>query len=580
MSKLIFKPEYRKSWALIIGINNYLNVSPLGYARNDAEAIANILEKKFDFKKENITLLLDKEATKKKIMSSFLKFAQENVKPNDRVLVFFAGHGHTITGNRGEVGFLIPVDGDINDISTFIRWDDLTKNTELINAKHIFFIMDACYGGLAITRSLQPGSMRFLKDMLQRNSRQVLTAGKADEQVADSGGPLPDHSIFTGHLLKALDGEAESKDGVITANNVMSYVYKKVSTDLYSKQTPHFGFLEGDGDFIFKASILDSLQKEEKKDEDILIEIPALLNEKNPNEEELNIIEKTKEYLSSDRYRIKLEDLTIGEIRKVLTFLKEDHFSSKKNVNSEEFINRLKKYESIIHPLQTITISLAYWGNNNHSSLLKKIITRIAENQKTREGKTAWLALRWYPTIILLYSAGISAIAADNYNYLSKILLTKITRHNKNDSEITLIVGEAIKDIARSNLFKTLPEYEQKYVPRSEYTFKLLQPLFDDLLFLGKEYEKMFDRFEVFLALVYADLNNQNGYIWGPIGRFGWKFNNLSGNNNIFIDIKKEAESLKNEWPPIKNGFFGGSYDRFAKICQGFEEKLQKLNWY
>jgi hypothetical protein len=513
-------------------------------------------------------------------MSSFLKFAQENIKPNDRVLVFFAGHGHTIKGNRGEVGFLIPVDGNINDISTFIRWDDLTKNTELINAKHIFFIMDACYGGLAITRSLQPGSMRFLKDMLQRNSRQVLTAGKADEQVADSGGPLPDHSIFTGHLLKALDGEAESKDGVITANNVMSYVYKKVSTDLYSRQTPHFGFLEGNGDFIFKASILDSLQKEDKKDEDILIEIPALLNEKNPDKEELSIIEKTKEYLSSDRYRIKLEDLTIAEIRKVLTFLKEENFSSKKNVNSEEFINRLKKYESIIHPLQTIAISLAYWGNNNHSSLLKKIITRIAENQKTREGKAAWLALRWYPTIILLYSAGISAIAADNYKYLSKILLTKITRHNKNDSEITLIVGEAIKDIARSNLFKTLPEYEQKYVPRSEYMFKLLQPLFDDLLFLGKEYEKMFDRFEVFLALVHADLYYQNGYIWGPIGRFGWKFNNLSGNNNIFKDIKKEAESLKNEWPPLKNGFFGGSYDRFAKICQGFEEKLQKLNWY
>jgi hypothetical protein len=45
--------------------------------------------------------------------------------------------------------------------------------------------------------------MRFLRDMLQRFSRQVLTAGKADETVADENGPRPGHSIFTSHLLEA-----------------------------------------------------------------------------------------------------------------------------------------------------------------------------------------------------------------------------------------------------------------------------------------------------------------------------------------------------------------------------------------
>jgi hypothetical protein len=94
----------------------------------------------------------------------------------------------TQTGRRGEVGFLVPHDGDLSNLSTLIRWDDLTRNAELIVAKHILFVMDACYGGLAITRSLSAGSMRFLKDMLQRYSRQVLTAGKANEVVADAGG--------------------------------------------------------------------------------------------------------------------------------------------------------------------------------------------------------------------------------------------------------------------------------------------------------------------------------------------------------------------------------------------------------
>ena len=96
---------------------------------------------------------------------------------------------------------MLPADGATDDLSTLIRWDELTRNADLIPAKHMLFIMDACYGGLAVTRYVQPGSMRFLKDMLTRYSRQVLAAGKANQVVADSDGPREGHSIFTGHLL-------------------------------------------------------------------------------------------------------------------------------------------------------------------------------------------------------------------------------------------------------------------------------------------------------------------------------------------------------------------------------------------
>lgn len=581
MHNSILKPEYRKSWALIIGINKYLNFPPLEYARNDAKEVAKILEEKFNFEKENIYLLIDQKATKEMIMISFFKFAQTNTKPDDRILIFFAGHGHTLTGNSSEVGFLVPADGNLNDLSTLIRWDDLTKNADLIKAKHLFFVMDACYGGLAITRAPQPGRTRFLKNMLQRYSRQILTAGKADEQVADYGGPLPKHSIFTGYLLEALEGKA-SKDGVITANNVMSYVYEKVSKDNYSKQSPHFGFLEGDGDFIFNVSILDSLKEEGKKDNDFLYEIPYTISEKeNKEKEKPDVIEKTKEYLSHDRYRIKMDDLAVKEIRRSLSVITEK-FSLKQNVSSEEFIERLKVYESITYNLQAITVCIAYWGNTNYIPVLKKIISRMAENQEIIEGKEPWIALRWYPTIILLYSGGISSIAADNYQNLTTIFTTKISQRYKEDSELVFLISEALERLKRTELFQTLPEYKQKYVPISEYLFKLLQPLLGDLLFIGKDYERVFDRFEVFLALVHADLCSKKGVcIWGPVGRFGWKYNSLPGMDNIFKEIRKEAEDQKNEWLPLKSGLFGGSYERFIGICQKYEEDiLKKLHWY
>ena len=147
----MYTPEYNNSWALIIGINTY-PTAPLSYARHDAEAIQRILINKFNFPEENTVLLADEKATRSAIIETFLNFAQGHIDPNDRILVFFAGHGYTHSGKRGEVGYLVPVDGAPNNLASLIRWDELTRNGDLIPAKHILFIMDACYGGLAITK--------------------------------------------------------------------------------------------------------------------------------------------------------------------------------------------------------------------------------------------------------------------------------------------------------------------------------------------------------------------------------------------------------------------------------------------
>ena len=580
MDSSYYSPSYENSFALVIGINNYLNASPLGYAVNDAEVVAALLESNFDFKSENIKLLLNESATRNEIMSTFMSYVNGEISPNDRIFVFFAGHGMTQTGRRGEVGFLVPYDGDLGNLSTLIRWDDLTRNAELIVAKHILFVLDACYGGLAITRSLSAGSMRFLKDMLQRYSRQVLTAGKANEVVSDAGGPIPNHSVFTGHFLQGLQGKAATSDGVITANGVMAYVYDRVAKDLHSQQTPHYGFLDGDGDFIFQAPTINELTEKDKVDEDILISIPTPSAEiEIPAIDDL--IEKTKEYLSDSRYKIKLHDLFNQKLREVVALLEDDQFKAQGGTFSEEeFIKRIKLYEDIIKEIQAMTACVAYWGNNNHYHLLGKTIARVCDNFSPKGGLGVWLTLRWYPVFLLLYSAGISAVSANNYDALATILTTKVQspRNIYETIEVTLPVGDAAAGLHDD--FKRLPGHERQYVPRSEYFFKLLQPGLDDLLFLGRDYELMFDRFEVFLALVHAELEyNPDNRVWGPLGRFGWKYSS-GRRSNAYSEIVKEANSFKSEWPPLKAGLFSGSIDRFLEVSTKFEESLKKLTWW
>ncbi|MCK4816590.1 caspase family protein, partial [bacterium] len=386
MEEIVYKHLYSNSRALIIGINQYVAAPPLEYAVNDAMAVADILKNKFGFEESNIKILTEGEASRSEIMANYLTFANKEIENDDRILIFFAGHGYTQTGKRGDVGFLVPYDGNTNDLSSLIRWDDLTRNAELIPAKHILFIMDACYGGLAITRTLAPGSMRFLKDMLTRYARQVLTAGKANEFVSDAGGPIPDHSVFTGHFIQGLEGKAATDDGVITANAVMSYVYERVAKDPYSQQTPHYGFFDGDGDFIFNAPILSELTDENEIDKDILISVPSSLPETSPSEN-INLIDITKQYLSDAKYKIRLHDLVSQKLREVISLLNDDQFSIQgASFRDDDFARRLKLYEDIMKEIQLITTCIAFWGGSDHHQLLNKILARISDNLEPKSG--------------------------------------------------------------------------------------------------------------------------------------------------------------------------------------------------
>lgn len=583
MSKPIYRPEYGESWALVIGINEYKHVTHLGYACSDAEAVAEALKDKFGFPEDHVTLLLDDEADWYSIRYSFLSLADDRTGPDDRLFVFYAGHGHTRMGARGEIGFLVPVDGNIDDLASLLRWDDLTRNAELIRAKHILFVMDACYGGLALTRGVTGGSVRFLRDMLQRFSRQVLTAGKANEVVADSGGPIPGHSVFTGHLLQALGGMAAYGDGIMTANTLMAYVYEHVAKDPHSKQTPHFGLIEGDGDFIFQAPVLKALEAEKEKGKDVLFEVPVTTA---PAEEAAapSLLDAVKEFLADEKFRIKLHDMVIAEIRRAMSMTTEDEFPVQtKDVTVEEFAERLRRYETVMTDMMTVMLCLTHWGDDRQVPLIQKCISRLADHFKATGGKTVWLSLRWYPTMLLSYAGGLGALAADRYTNLASVFLARVPsllEAGKEEPAI-LVTEKAALELARTDAFKLLPGHERYYVPRSEYLFKVLQPIADDVLFVGKGYESLFDRYEVLQALVYADLYEEQGrHIWGPIGRFGWKFGGLRREENPFANIFKEAEEQKGDWPPLQAGLFQGSYDRFSHVATAYAELLKGLNWF
>ena len=89
--------EWGPTYALIVGISNYKNISQLNYADDDAESFRDfLLDTKIITNPNNIYFLIDSAATKTEIFRGLnnilAKLKGEN---NERVFIYFAGHGDT-----------------------------------------------------------------------------------------------------------------------------------------------------------------------------------------------------------------------------------------------------------------------------------------------------------------------------------------------------------------------------------------------------------------------------------------------------------------------------------------------------
>lgn len=582
MAGTIYKPKYDNSWALIIGINKYTHVSPLLHARNDAEGIAATMNSRFNFPSCRTTVLLDEEATLRNIQAAMHGLVGQTSE-DDRVLFFYAGHGHTMPAYGRQAGFLVPADGRVDDTSTLLPWDDLVNTARIIRAKHMLFVTDACYGGQIAMRSLAPGSARFLRDMMERYSRQFLTSGKADEVVSDGGGPRIGHSVFTGHLLDALEDGMPHKDGLVSANAVMAYVYDRVAKDLHSLQAPHYGFLAGDGDFFFSAPALSSDPVKPLPERDLLTVVPADLIPQPEDEKDDSmsvLLDQVKEHLSDHKHRIQLNDLVMRELRAGQQRLGEANFSVQgQGVGPEEFSERLLKYEAAMGDLLGVSVLLGRWAEPSQQDCIRKLVHALVGHIEIKSGLTIWLALRSYPMLLTMYASGIAALDGENYQSLKTLLSTPVKSDRRSETTTSVqATTQAMLDVARMDAFKKLPGYERKHTPQSEYLFKRVQPIVEDILFLGPRYEDLFDRFELFYALTNADYDDD---YWGHPGRFAWKYCSGGRLQDPFSRLIEEAKREEDNWAPLRAGFFKGSLSRFLEVSNRFKmDLLDKLHWY
>lgn len=263
-------------FAVLIGIGNYPQKSGLGtldYATNDVAAFKTVLLQNVkNFEEDHIYTLGegtcnpdDKctyvgDATRKNIEEFLGDTLPEKVKPNDRVLIFFSGHGITIdTGDEKQkqgLGFLVPVDGETDKpFSTCISMDVISQFSQRLPAKQVLFIVDACKSGLVLYRNKGDNKKKNTNAWIQSfltDARQAMTATKSDQPAQMIS--MYQQSVYTHFLIEGLKGKADSSgDGVISLLELHGYVRDKVILATDNKQTPQMGRIRdgGEGEFFF-----------------------------------------------------------------------------------------------------------------------------------------------------------------------------------------------------------------------------------------------------------------------------------------------------------------------------------------
>ena len=238
--------EYR---ALIIGIDKYRHVPPLGTAVRDALALRDMLLERYGFKPDHITLVVNDQATQRGIVDALYRLRKQAGK-DDSVLIYYAGHGQ-IDADDG-MGYWVPVEGEAHSPGTFLSNAVIRDEIANMKAKHVYVVADSCFAGtlFAKSRTLPPLNDKFFARLYATKSRWGLTSGQ-NEPVTDRG--KDGHSIFAYFLLKLL---GENEDPYLVPSHIYDQLAPLVGRN--TEQQPRSEPLQNAGDeggqFVFRLA--------------------------------------------------------------------------------------------------------------------------------------------------------------------------------------------------------------------------------------------------------------------------------------------------------------------------------------
>jgi len=280
-------------------------------------------------------------------------------------------------------------------------------------------------------------------------------------------------------------------------------------------------------------------------------------------------IANLERYITDDRYKILLHKLIAEETERVYERISGPDVPGRGTVpDAEKIPLRASYYETAVDTLLQLVIHGCYWGEKRHETLWTTTIERLANVDSGGEIYNDWIEMRRYPAMLLMYGGGLAALASSRLETLVGLL----TRAHviENEKELPMAVELCCSEVMKPDVGKTLPGKATRRTPVSEHVRDQLRPNIKGLVPREDQYDRLFDRFEYIVALVYADHSERAGCGYRvPVGRFVWKDRDYG--RHVTAETGEEIVKLGAEWPLLKAGLFGGSLERLLEVKRGLD---------
>ena len=215
--------ENKKTFAVIIGNENYERVTKVQYALNDAKVFASYCKKTLGLPKDNIRIYRD--ATYGTMLSALddIKSIASAFEGDLNVIFYYAGHG--VPSESDKTAYLLPVDASGQHTEVCLSTKRLYDTLDGLHAKRVLVFMDACFSGAqrgeGMLASARGVALKVKQDAPKGNMV-VFSAATGDETAypyKEKG-----HGLFTYYLLKKL----QHTKGDVTLGELSDYVNKEV----------------------------------------------------------------------------------------------------------------------------------------------------------------------------------------------------------------------------------------------------------------------------------------------------------------------------------------------------------------
>jgi uncharacterized caspase-like protein len=270
-------------YLLSVGVSHFRQSAlNLDNADNDARAVAKLFEGADApvYDRAVVKTLIDDQATGANISAALREIAA-NAKPDDLVLLFFAGHGQQVDGHY----YYAPVEFGTGDKALFktalssdagndaaldemfrregYGQDQMLPIVQTIQAARLAVVLDTCFSASIATQDAvirRDTNATVTQSLGHASGRFVLSSATALALDSSGNSALPSdqdgHGLFTSFLLRALAGAADTDhSGRIDIYKLATYTKRQVeaaTASMSQVQEPAY-FFSGSDFFDLRA---------------------------------------------------------------------------------------------------------------------------------------------------------------------------------------------------------------------------------------------------------------------------------------------------------------------------------------